>query len=94
MRCGMRRLSPKTKTGFQTAAAGRFLAAVARAHTNSRIVSCAAPENQIAVNWSARCSFPSIIASRRSVLTRSPDFIGISEGAIAMQLRRNRSAKL
>jgi len=29
----------------------------------------------------------SIIASRRSVLTRSPDFIGIGEGATTMQLR-------
>jgi transposase len=34
----------------------------------------------------APCSFASIIASRRSVLTRSPDFLGISEGATTMQL--------
>jgi hypothetical protein len=50
-----------------------------RARTRSRIASCAASEIQIAVNSPARCSFASITASRRSVLTRSPDFIGISE---------------
>ena len=40
---------------------------------------------QIAVSSPARCSFASIIAARRSVLTRSPDFIGISEGATTIQ---------
>jgi hypothetical protein len=34
----------------------------------------------------AKTHFASIIASRRSVLTRSPDFIGISEGVTTTQL--------
>src|SRR5579883_1333760 len=59
--------------------------AVARALTRSRMASCAASGTQTAVSSPARCSLASITASRRSVLTRSPAFIGISEGATTMQ---------
>lgn len=40
---------------------------------------------QIGVSSPARCSFASIKASRRSVLIRSPAFIGISDGGTTMQ---------
>lgn len=54
--------------------------AVARALTKSRIASCAASGTHTAVSSPLRCSLASIAASRRSVFTRSPAFIGISEG--------------
>jgi hypothetical protein len=53
--------------------------------TGSRIASCAASGIHIGVSSPARCSLASISASRRSVLTRSPALIGISEGATTPQ---------
>ena len=64
---------------------GQYPTAVARARTRSRIASCAASGIQIGVSSPARCSLASISASRRSVLTRSPAFIGISDGATTTQ---------
>jgi hypothetical protein len=59
--------------------------AVIRARISSRIASCAASGTQIGVSSQARCNLASVIASRRSVLTRSPAFNGISEGATTVQ---------
>ncbi len=57
----------------------------ARARTKSRIASCPASGIQMGVSSPARCSLASIMASRRSVFTRSPAFIGISDGATTTQ---------
>jgi hypothetical protein len=54
---------------------------LSRARTRSRIASCRASGTQTAVSSPARCSLARLAASRRSVLTRSPARLGISEGA-------------
>src|SRR5208283_3305731 len=53
-----------------------------RARVRSLIASCPLSGTQTGVNSPARYKRVSVIASRRSVFTRSPDFLGISDEAL------------
>jgi hypothetical protein len=59
--------------------------AAARVRTRSRIASWSASGTHTAVSSPARNSLACVVASRRSVLTRSPGRRGISDGATTMQ---------
>ena len=59
----------------------RLRTAARRARTRSRIASWAGSGTQTGVSSPARCSLARLIASRRSVLIRSPGLRGINDGA-------------
>ena len=59
--------------------------ASSRARTRSRTASSAASGTRTAVSSPDATSRASIIASRRSVLTRSPERLGIDDGATTSQ---------
>ena len=61
--------------------------ASSRARTRSRTASSATSGTHTAVNSPARASRASMMASRRSVLTRSPERLGIDDGATTSQAR-------
>jgi hypothetical protein len=76
------RVRPVLGTAIEAAVTQQTSAAVlARARTRSRTASCTASGTHTAVSSPARNSRARLTASRRLVFTRSPGFLGISDGA-------------
>jgi hypothetical protein len=61
-----------------------LLTIACRARERSLMASCRSAGTHIAVSSPARDGLAKLVASRRFVFTRSPGFLGISEGATTM----------